>query len=292
MLGVSLCLTLRKKEMIYKFQVHISNKDLYPQETLDVINILSDIPRDIFFRLFLLYRNTYLNKDIREILNNIKQYGYWSFKKEINKKLSAYHKQQKPYHPSIESDRNILLCEVSMLELLRRELSVSPTNNNMSDLDYHARFIKAILLVNDEIFDIEDLRESDITTENVRIERMLLTNNFSFYPLTGLRDNDLGLMEIIKLLEFCRFCETNNQFNGYLFQPDGKGKLEMDNGTVFLPNDLYPLEKETFWLYYTSASTDQQTIDIYIIDSFGQMQQLTLSFNNDNSEEETETITP
>ena len=79
---------------------------------------------------------------------------------------------------------------------------------------------------------------------------------------------------------------------GGYFQPDGKGKLEMDNGTVFLPNDLYPLEKETFWLYYTSASTDQQTIDIYIIDSFGQMQQLTLSFNNDNSEEETETITP
>lgn len=32
------------------------------------------------------------------------------------------------------------------------------------------------------------------------------------------------------------------------FQPDGKGKLEMDNGTVFLPNDLYPLEKETFRL--------------------------------------------
>ena len=60
------------------------------------------------------------------------------------------------------------------------------------------------------------------------------------------------------------------------FQPDGKGKLEMDNGTVFLPNDFYPL----------------QTIYIYIIDSFGQMQQLTLSFNNDNSEEGTETITP
>ena len=72
---------------------------------------------------------------------------------------------------------------------------------------------------------------------------------------------------------------------GY-YQPDGKGKLEMDNGTVFLPNDLYPLEKETFRLYYTSASTDQQTIDIYIIDSFGQMQQLSFSFNNDNSEDE------
>lgn len=66
----------------------------------------------------------------------------------------------------------------------------------------------------------------------------------------------------------------------------------MANGTVSLPNDLYSQEKETFRLYYTSASTDQQTINIYVIDSFGQMQQLTLSFNNDNSEEETETITP
>ena len=69
------------------------------------------------------------------------------------------------------------------------------------------------------------------------------------------------------------------------FLPDGKGKLEMDNGTVFLPNDLYPLETETFLLYYTSASTDQQTIDIYIIESFGQKQQGSFSFNNDTSED-------
>lgn len=73
---------------------------------------------------------------------------------------------------------------------------------------------------------------------------------------------------------------------GGYYQPDGKGKLETDNGTVFLPNDLYPLEKETFRLYYTSASTDQQTIDIYVIDSFGQMLQLTFSFNNNTSKEE------
>ena len=68
------------------------------------------------------------------------------------------------------------------------------------------------------------------------------------------------------------------------FQPDGKGKLEMDNGTVFLPNGLYPLEKETFRLYYTSALADQQTIVIYIIDSFGQMQQVSFNFNNENEE--------
>ncbi len=48
----------------------------------------------------------------------------------------------------------------------------------------------------------------------------------------------------------------------------------------------YPLEKETFRLYYTSVSTDQQTIDIYVIDSFKQMQQVSFSFNNDSNENE------
>ena len=70
------------------------------------------------------------------------------------------------------------------------------------------------------------------------------------------------------------------------FQPDGKGELKMDNGTLFLLNDFYPLEKETFRLYYTSASTDQQTIDVYVEDSFGQLVELTFSFNNDNNKEE------
>lgn len=70
------------------------------------------------------------------------------------------------------------------------------------------------------------------------------------------------------------------------FQPDGKGELKMDNGTIFLPNDFYPLKKETFRLYYTSASTDQQTIDVYVEDSFKQLVQLTFSFNNDSSKKE------
>ena len=72
-----------------------------------------------------------------------------------------------------------------------------------------------------------------------------------------------------------RFEETK-YFIRY-FQPDG---------AVLLPNDLYPLPGETFRLYYTSASTDQQTVDVYFQDSFGQLEQLTFSFNNDNSKEE------
>lgn len=70
------------------------------------------------------------------------------------------------------------------------------------------------------------------------------------------------------------------------FQPDGKGELRMDDGTLFLPNDRYPLTKEVFRLYYTSASSDQQTIDIYVEDNFGQCEQLSFRFNNENEEQE------
>ncbi len=68
------------------------------------------------------------------------------------------------------------------------------------------------------------------------------------------------------------------------FQPDGKGELRMDDGTLFQPNDRYPLTREVFRLYYTSASSDQQTIDIYVEDNFGQCEQLSFRFNNENEE--------
>ena len=70
------------------------------------------------------------------------------------------------------------------------------------------------------------------------------------------------------------------------FQPEGKGQLRLEDGTVLLPNDLYPLEKEKFRLYYKSLSTDQQTIDVYIVDSHGQMIQKTFSFNNESLDKE------
>ena len=68
------------------------------------------------------------------------------------------------------------------------------------------------------------------------------------------------------------------------FQPDGKGTLRMDNGAVFKPNDRYPLTKDVFRLYYTSLSTDRQTIDVYVEDNMGGMQRLTFSFNNEREE--------
>ena len=68
------------------------------------------------------------------------------------------------------------------------------------------------------------------------------------------------------------------------FQSDGKGLLRNDNGTVFKPNDRYSLTKDVFRLYYTSLSSDRQTIDVYVEDSFGKVQQLTFSFNNEREE--------
>ena len=72
------------------------------------------------------------------------------------------------------------------------------------------------------------------------------------------------------------------------FQPDGVGELRLDDGRVLLPNDLYPLKKETFTMYYTSHCTDQQAIDVYIEDNHGQVVQKTFSFQNDKGEDETE----
>ena len=71
------------------------------------------------------------------------------------------------------------------------------------------------------------------------------------------------------------------------FQPDGKGELRMDNGTLFFPNDLYPLDRNTFRLYYTSRSVVQQTIDVYIEDEHGKVVQKTFSLQNESTDDDT-----
>lgn len=70
------------------------------------------------------------------------------------------------------------------------------------------------------------------------------------------------------------------------YQPDGKGELKTEEGMVFVPNDLYEMGKETFRLYYTSQSEDQQVLDLYFLDDFGKMFTLSFSFNNESDKEE------
>ena len=76
---------------------------------------------------------------------------------------------------------------------------------------------------------------------------------------------------------------ANTQYTIRYFQPDGKGCLKMDDGTVFKPNDSYQLTRDLFRLYYTSLSTDRQTIDIYVEDNLGQLQQGIFNFNNEDT---------
>ena len=69
------------------------------------------------------------------------------------------------------------------------------------------------------------------------------------------------------------------------FQPDGKGELRLDNGTLLSPNDRYPLTRKNFRLYYTSLSSDRQTIDVYVEDNFGQKKESHFSFTGKSAEQ-------
>lgn len=69
------------------------------------------------------------------------------------------------------------------------------------------------------------------------------------------------------------------------FQPDGKGELRLDDGTLLSPNDRYPLTRKNFRLYYTSLSSDRQTIDVYVEDNFGQAVKQSFNFNNEKNED-------
>ena len=88
----------------------------------------------------------------------------------------------------------------------------------------------------------------------------------------------------------CQIAKTGNysaaQYFIRYFQPDGKGELVLDDGRVLIPNDLYPLKNDVFRLYYTSRCTDQQTIDVYIEDSFGQVMRKSFSFSNENEKKQ------
>ena len=69
------------------------------------------------------------------------------------------------------------------------------------------------------------------------------------------------------------------------FQPDGKGELRLNNGTLLTPNDEFSLTGDNFYLYYTSKCDDQQSFEIYITDSFGKAQVLSFAFQHEKEPE-------
>lgn len=64
------------------------------------------------------------------------------------------------------------------------------------------------------------------------------------------------------------------------FQFDGKGILQYNDETPYLPNDLYLLSDQKFRLYYTSKSFVTQSFEVWISDDFGNEKNLKFQFNN------------
>jgi hypothetical protein len=63
------------------------------------------------------------------------------------------------------------------------------------------------------------------------------------------------------------------------FQTSGSGKLLLGD-VLMQPNELYDLDRGDFRLYYVSNSTERQAVDVYIVDSQGNVVQRTFSFEN------------
>ena len=77
----------------------------------------------------------------------------------------------------------------------------------------------------------------------------------------------------------------NTRYTIRYFQPDGKEELRLEDGMLLSPNDCYLLTRKNFRLYYTSLSSDRQTIDLYVEDNFGQKKELYFSFNGKSAEQ-------
>ena len=76
------------------------------------------------------------------------------------------------------------------------------------------------------------------------------------------------------------------------FQFEGEGKLKMDNGITFLPNDRYLLENGKFRLYYTAEGEEAHNFIVVVEDNFGNSFELEFDFNNRNVKDDGLTIVP
>ena len=108
--------------------------------------------------------------------------------------------------------------------------------------------------------------------------------DFSLQTLPVQKDIIKGAMAEIRCSLKAEGDFKDTRYTIRYFQPDGKGELRLEDGTLLVPNDRYLLMQKEFRLYYTSHSTDRQTIDVYVEDNFGQKKELHFSFNGKSAE--------
>ena len=85
---------------------------------------------------------------------------------------------------------------------------------------------------------------------------------------------------------------ANTLYTIRYFQFEGEGKLKMDNGITFLPNDRYLLENGKFRLYYTAEGDEAHNFIVVVEDNFGNSFELEFDFNNRNVKDDGLTIVP
>ena len=103
--------------------------------------------------------------------------------------------------------------------------------------------------------------------------------NFSLQTLPVQKDIVKGAVAEIRCSLKAEGDFRDTRYTVRYFQPYGKEELRLEDGTLLSPNDCYLLMQKEFRLYYTSHSTDRQTIDVCVEDNFGQKKELHFSFN-------------
>lgn len=76
----------------------------------------------------------------------------------------------------------------------------------------------------------------------------------------------------------------NANFKIRFFQNEGNGWLFLEETPLAIANDLYPLDKDTFRLYYTANSSENHQFDVYIEDNFGQSEKVSFEFRTQADE--------
>ena len=76
------------------------------------------------------------------------------------------------------------------------------------------------------------------------------------------------------------------------FQFEGEGKLKMDNGITFLPNDRYLLRTKSSACTYTAEGDEAHNFIVVVEDNFKNSYELEFDFNNRNIKDDGFTAIP
>jgi hypothetical protein len=121
---------------------------------------------------------------------------------------------------------------------------------------------------------------------NSCIDELEVKNDYEFWvehlPVPRRRQKGETAEIRFELVRSGRFSDA--KYYVRYFQPAGRGELRLD-GRLLIPNDSYELRRETFRMYYTSQSEEQQVIDITFYDNFRNKYEVSFAFGHVRSDD-------